>query len=162
MALHPPAVRAGITIMTKPPLPRPLSIKVIAILFISGAVLNSLEIVTRSTRGDLILGFFISGRVAVLYFTAITVLVLLTGIGLWRLNELARRVAIGWESYTLVNFLLTSIILDMRTKVVPAPLPEADSARVMFFVLIVLLPLFIIRYSLILYFLIKRKSAFSK
>ncbi len=94
---------------------RPLSITIISILFIVGSLGNIF------TLGKLkfpisILGIYIFGWFSYLYTGLISVASFFTGVGLWRLHERARRIAIGLRSWEMLNIILVYTIPASRAK----------------------------------------------
>ncbi len=90
--------------------PRPLSIKLIAIWYLLGVF----GPIFSSQHGACFLGFYISGWIGHFLNLLMAPLEIYLGIGLWRLNETTRRVAICFESYTVLTLLLAAIIPSSR------------------------------------------------
>jgi hypothetical protein len=102
-------------------------------------------------------GFSLSGPLAVFYGLMEIVLRLYLGYGLWRLRETARRLAIGYGAYTLLSSLL-AFFNPSKPSLFVATLHEPST-------LILLLPFMLLSYvppSVVIWFLIKRRSAFGK
>ena len=144
--------------MTNHPSPRPLSIKVIAILF----VLSSLTFMTGiPATSTLILGFYVSGWIAFVYHLCLIILGLVIGLGVWRLHETARRLAIADSTYFVIQNILTIIIPTTRMMYVYHLMTEnglgALKASLRFGANQLVRCML---YALVIWFLIKRKSSF--
>ncbi len=162
--------------MTKPPSPRPLSVKVISIIYlVTGPfyIWCSLSIIpVLKEWTDLFLSphqrialSSLYGLISCVYILfALGVLGPILGIGLWRLKETARRVAIGYQVLWMLNYVIAScsflavnsaILLVLRSG---RPSWTRDIVAWLFCLAVWVTPLlFNLR---ILQFLIKHKSAF--
>jgi len=152
--------------MTKPPSPRPLSVKVIVIHF--GISIPALLPALASGQ-SFVLGQVIVGPVAYLLNLAILIIVASITVWLWRLNELARRVAIGWLLFGALNSLLISVSPTFRQMFVES-LAQGGAGNLdpsvidsMITTMIVGINVFsIATCAVVILFLIKRKAAFGK
>jgi len=149
--------------MSKSPSPRPLSIKVIAIFY--GLNIPAM-IITVFSEQSTILGQFIYGPVTYLVNLVVLLIIASIAIGLWRLNELTRRVTIAWLLYGVLNSFLLSIN-PVYHEIFTEAFAQAnldpsliDSMTTTSAVIINVVSL--IFSSVIIGFLIKRKSAFIK
>jgi len=142
--------------MTKPPSPRPLSIKVIAIIFGVTAAVQLIDV-----RSDIaVIGVVLSGTVAMVVNALQSLLQLWLMVGLWKLREIARRVGIWYSVYgvAVTMWWLESILDDMSeiwrpTGIDPSFVRVGLTASIFCMLMLSLL---------IPWFLIKRKSAFVK
>ena len=137
--------------------PRPLSIKLIAILHL----ITPLGFFSRPSEA-IIFGIYITGQLAFFYTLLLDVSMFLVGLGLWRLRERARQIAIGLLLWGLLNVVLHFFVPATRTKMeVVAKQQGLDPAMVgpLFIGTLVGTAIFI---SLQLWFLMNRKSAFVK
>lgn len=80
----------------------PLSIKIIAGWYLAGA----LNLLSSGREEGFVLGLRVFGPWGLVYNVLLAAVMLSLAVGLWRLSEVARRSAIGLESYTLLNWLL--------------------------------------------------------
>ena len=165
LASLPPECFTGLT-MTKPPSPRPLSIKVIAIFFLTTIPAGLFPIWLNEGA---FLGFPVHGPLLVLITLSTMGLQLFVGIGVWRLKDIARKVAIWLQIFIVTNLWLYTFspsfqeaaqsTADKYAALLGIAAVQVDtSIRVLLTSAIQgsILPI------LILYFLIKRKSAFAK
>jgi len=157
---------------TTPRSPRPLSIKVIAIMYVGSGVWTAISVVVGALLGGggaaLIGGLFVFGGPAAVYNFAVLVCVpLLLGIGLWRLRETARRLAAWYQGYLIVNSLLAMANPTTRTQYVQQTIRnagEVDPALIepmLHTGWFMSLSISIVVSGLILWLLIKRKTAFA-
>jgi len=143
--------------MTKQPSPRPSpSIKVVAIMFIL-AGLSGLFNMTSVP----IAGFYISGWFGFLLRIVLIGLLSYIGFGLWRLREMARRVAIGYLLYNLLERAL-EFTIQPQTRDVSIALWNTQGVTNTTIALLLNYLMLSIVPGLFLVFLIKRKSAFGK
>ena len=143
--------------MTKSPSPRPLSIKVIAIWHILSCILA----VFYLEQDFQILEVIISGGLAFALNVIMLMLSLYVGVGLWRLKEIARRIAIVMTSCGLLIMVLGVIIPTSRATLLAAAPPEFGPSGAVVG-LILGLVVASVPSGLELWFLIKRKAAFGK
>ncbi len=151
--------------MTKPPSPRPLSIKIIALIYVFGALGEFGALKSDS----ILLGFLVSGTIALVWHLVLGVLLVILAIGLWRLLEPVRRAAIGYELYNLLSF--ASMGIFNRESTIETQIQElfsqlgATTAGEKTLVMVAFgiggTLMFLITVG-ILWFLVKRKSAFVK
>lgn len=144
--------------------PRLLSIKLIVllnVLIVVGYGLNLFGMVVGIIDPvDVVLGFFLSGKLAILTGFFYMLLRLYLGYGLWRLKEVTRRTALGLEVYELFVLLLHTFIPSLRAKNVELvaqaglELSQAGPFVVMTFLATIVLNIIVI------WFLVTRKSAF--
>ena len=150
--------------MTKPPSPRPLSIKVIAIWY----MLVSLPAFFFLQTSNSFFGLLLTGTSVIPYNLCMALLYLVAGIGLWKLWEPARRTAIYLQCYYALNIWLAYAnpsYRDFMAQNIIARSPNIPQSSIVSF-----LPFFIAfagllktaRTGIVLWFLIKRKSAFVK
>jgi hypothetical protein len=159
--------------MTKSPLPRPLSVKVIATTYLFSAlglliVPLIVEQLFDMSHDVLVLGFRISGSMATAYSLVIPALYLFLSIGLWCLLKIARRIAIGFELYGLLNQWMISLSPSSRSyfmdqlsqQLAPGSSVGLGALEIPVF-LISNLPSTVLA-GIIIWCLIKRKAAFVK
>ena len=142
--------------MTKPPSPRPLSIKVIAILY-AFSILAQLKLLEDPQKFFFFFSY-IHGLPAQLYFLVRIFVFLFLAIGLWRLNNTARLIAIWHCSYESLNS-ISSVLIPIGYGILTGK--RVDATGWGFFII----PMRVAWagfYGLILRFLITRKSAFVK
>ena len=159
--------------MTKSRLPQPLSIKVISAIYLIGSVATFQGL----PHATIVLGFPVSGIFAFLKHLAWAVLLLGLAIGLWRLHETARRVAILYECYNFTElWLLTwlvslmtgssstsTVVKDFIAKDLPPAIGSSPDAERLVVILGAIFGFMMIPITLaIIWFLVKRKSAFVK
>ena len=132
-----PAYSASPVLPVLPPPPagprRPVSITIIAILFLFGAVtaplsllmMRALQIPPYPTP---FMGFAFQGRATIGFVAAVCILTALAGIGLLKLKLWGRTLAIGWSSLTIlnsvVNFLHPEPIIRMQKIIHDAVMPN--------------------------------------
>jgi len=87
---------------TPPSSPRPLSIKVLAIAYGLSAMVGVYFLF-------IFIGDDATRPLASLYALLEALLMLGLAFGLWQLSQLARRVAIGWQCYVLIAFLVSLV-----------------------------------------------------
>jgi len=135
--------------------PKPLSIKVIAIFHLM-AVFAFLDL----QRPSEVLGLYLTGLSAICYSLFLIALGVYVSFGLWNLAESVRKVAIGWQVFTVLNRFASILVPSARARY----LEETASIGFINLQVDILLDflLFIISTGLIIGFLIKRKSAFVK
>ena len=142
--------------MTKPPSPRPLSIKVIASIYLLGVLAG----LTSRRKKHLVFGILVEGHDLMIYHLIVSLLLLFLGTGLWQLRERARREAMIFQGLALIDTSLNYFsnvgrILQWATQ------NSADPSFAL-----VRLSLGGLRnlalHGLMLWFLMKRKSAFVK
>ncbi len=156
--------------MTKPPSRTPLSIKIISTLYLWG----SLAELRGLSHSAIVFGFIVSGTPAFSKHLLSALLLLGLAIGLWRLHEATRRISIFYECYNLLETWIlmpllvskgsssTFLLKDIIAKDMPrlARNPAAEK------LIIILSAVFGFAMSIItlviIWFLIKRKSAFVK
>ena len=153
--------------MTKPPSPRPLSVKVIAILLLASGVggliaktVQILAILVQEkpyTEIESVFGILISGWPAAFVSLLVFLVTLVLGIGLWHRKELVRRVAIGWYAYCIFNS-----FLELFSPAIRAFYLQNLDISVATFRIVVSLAILTILRLIVIWFLIKRKSAFVK
>lgn len=151
--------------MAKRPSPRPLSIKVLAVYYLYASVAFTVTMLTAPASAVLC-GRYVSGALAVLHNSVVPIVWLLLGLGLWRLVEVARRVAMGWEAYLLLNALVTFLIPASRTIAIEKVIEQTSQAELdrstatvtMLGVMAVTALLTAVR----LWFLVKRRAAFMR
>ena len=151
--------------MTKSPSPRPLSVKVMAIMNVLSGLFSvlSLPAVLTLGAGTTIFGGFIYGWPAFFYNLVFVVLVPITlVIGLWRLKELARRVSLIYVVYGVVNTLLFSLNPARRSEFIEQMAHANLPPTVITVSILGGCLLSVLISGLFLWFLIKRKSAFGK
>ena len=139
--------------MTKPPSPRPLSIKILAVLYLVGVPVSIL--MGSLAKPGIIFGITVHGWIGTLSNLCLVGLSLYLGFGLWRLQEMARKIAIWWQVYALANLWLylflflaqldTSAVNENTRRGMTSALTGSTISAVT-----------------ITWFLIKRKSAFTK
>ena len=150
--------------MTKPPSPRPLSVKVIAITSILLAILEVLGNTGLLTWWFDVCSHYVSflgtemvGWLRLAFHVVDVLLNLYIGLGLWRFSELARKVAIGYLSVLLLSVLfffgIAFWIIEPWLNM-PFWIRLLTIRRVSWFLCLVI--------GLALWFLIKHKSAFVK
>ena len=156
--------------MTKPPSPRPLSIKVISGVYLFGSVAAFLSLHHTAS----LFGLVISGRTAFLQNRILALLLLGLAIGLWRLHETARRISILYECYNLLETWVlmplffnpqssSSVIRDFIVKDLPQGASgNPTSMRLVLMIGAVCGFAMCIITPTIIWFLVKRKSAFVK
>ena len=141
--------------MLEPPSARPLSITIIACLY----VLHALQTLFEPESVNFVLGIVISGWALQVHDALLVFLLLGTGIGVWQLSEGARRVAIGWETYKVVNVLLSVALPHTRARAIEGldspPVPAEVPGMLVLFCLLV-----IGHAGVTAWFLITRKAAF--
>ena len=93
---------------------RPVSITIIAILLLVGAIGTLLIPVFRWPVS--FLGFIFTGWVAMVIYLAQAILAFYLGFGLLRLNELARKLAIGYLVYSILNMILFVVLPGIETR----------------------------------------------
>ncbi len=131
----------------------PLSIKVIASLFLISSLI--VPWVSYVLKGTIALGVYISGWLAVLYTLLSTVLLLYAGVGLWRLQEKSRLIAIGWLCWGGLNCLLLLLISPLSVMLQSGAVPRSWQVGVN-------LLGSLLSFAVQLWFLIRRKQAFIK
>ena len=151
--------------MTKPPSPRPLSIKVITSWYLL-LILTKIAI-WQDWQGDIaIFNFYFSGYLAILVNVSLIVLWAWIVIGLWGLWDIARRVAIGFGVYELINIIaafvhpVTRLLAIAHIRGQNLAAPNEVSPEMVGNILALLVR--IISAGVMIWFLIKRKSAFVK
>ncbi len=102
---------------TKPPSPRPLSIKLLSVLYITGAPVGLLTGIL--TNQGIFFGVLTSGWPGVLINFCIAGLSLYLGLGLWRLRETARKITIWFQIYNLVNIWIYLLFVLAKLKTAP-------------------------------------------
>ena len=145
-------------LMTTPPSPRPLSIKVLICWGILEASVRGF-LITRGHYDYFLQVVRVTGWAASAFHLLFVSVTLYLAIGLWRLREVARKVAIGYACYTLLDALLAVLIFsgELYGRSVAAP----DTAHDMH------IPLLIqatraITFGWIVWSLFKHKAAFGK
>ena len=147
--------------MTKPPSPRPLSIKVISTFLIGWGIYSFIrypyyaEVVHISdTQREWVTLFQVG---------SLSLLLISLGLGLWHLREFARRAAIGFACMVALYRFAETFSPETRTMLAEmARRMEVNDASIITIVL-VFYPLFtLLIWGPIIWFLIKRKSAFVK
>ena len=149
--------------MTKPPSPRPLSIKVIAIIYGLTALFQLSDVGSDVA----VVGIFLSGGSAVLMNILYSVLQLWLRFGVWKLWDIARRIAIGWQLYGLVFQVwwlssehMQKLVADMRDIWRPAGIEPSVVQAI--YTATFSVGIVIVFGLIVIWFLIKRKSAFVK
>ena len=155
--------------MTKPPSPQPLSIKVIAITYVVSGFWHILSLISIVMGGGTtVAGFLVYGWLAFFYNLIVAVMVPLSlGFGLWRLEERIRRIAAWWQGFTILYSLCARLNSEARIKFIEEiahargvePAAIAPILTAMWFLG---LSIGVGLSGLVLWFLIKRKSAFVK
>ena len=140
--------------MTKPTSPRPLSIKVIIILYVLGGLWQA--VVTLGEIPQLVAAFSIIALSWLIYGVLITCLALYLAFGLWTLRNLARKIAIGFELFTM----LTSVFLLVGSLWFAGLLEASVIGRTVW--LLGLVALLLMKNVLTIFFLVTRKWAFVK
>ncbi|GEM_PF-2629736 len=150
--------------MPKPPSPRSLSVKVIALLFILGGISTAFSLFSTAADFSVLGVFGISGWVAQLHHVLRPILILAIGVGLWCLRELARRVAIGFMVLLTLRPILLIITAPGNVRVDTNALNLLGDAAETFVRLTYMLTgaIHVILIGVVIIFLIKRKSAFAK
>lgn len=141
--------------MTKPSSLRPLSVKVIVWWYLLSVLLK-----IPNLQGEIaVFNVHLSGSATIFFGVFLMVLFAWLAFGLWHLQELARRVAIGFESYELLNLALSfthpvtrALAIDFIRQ---QQSPEAIGEICALFGRIVIA-------IAVIWFLIKRKTAFVK
>ena len=108
-----------------------------------------------------VFGIVVSGVAAASCDLLIATVELWLGVGLWRLYELARRVAIGLACYTMVLVLLDFLNHDSQRSADLAKLSPGAAHMISLGAMIFRVTIMIFM-SIEIWFLIKRKSAFVK
>jgi len=147
--------------MTKPPSPRPLSIKVIATIHIAYAVFGIPFLADPYTFHNRYFesasGWF--SYADTLGWACISAII---AIGLWRLNERARQLAIALSSYCILDSLLFLAFPPFRSARLLRLMNNGSSESRAWLVFTITAIILISVYSITIYFLIKHKSAFVK
>jgi len=143
--------------MTKPPSPRPLSIKVISGYFLLLCILEiPLDIGDLYTASPLV--FDIHG-LAALTINAFEVIILLyLGFSIWYLSNAARLIAICYSVYMALD----SLIFFSKTYIRIPFMDPSPSSTLAGFVVLLITAFYLIMSVACIWFLIKRKSAFVK
>lgn len=99
--------------------PRPASITLIAVgLMVGAVVLMVMSLMSLVGSWPTVLfGMLVTGWPAALVNMAMAVLSLVLGIGLWRLNETARKVAIGYFVCSILNLVLWVMLPGAETRI---------------------------------------------
>jgi hypothetical protein len=146
--------------MPKPPSLRPLSIKVIATSYGVSAI---------SALYFLLTGIYASQPFTSFHALLVAMLMLGLAFGLWQLSQLARRIAIGWQCYVLVTFLVSIInptvwrtFTEPRTSEVALGIDPATSRALSLAALAGRFITTVVWGAVVIFFLTKRKSAFVK
>ena len=95
---------------------RPVSITVIATFLLIGAISSLLFPVFRWPVPVAFLGSLFTGWVGMVIFIAHVLLDFYLGFGLLRLNELARKLAIGYLAYSILNMILFVVLPGIETR----------------------------------------------
>lgn len=149
--------------MTKPPSPRPLSVKVLSIGYFVGAVAGVGRVISVIQYGDIfIFGFLLPPNLLRLHDLPLILLGFYLGIGLWRLKEMARRIAIGYTCFGLLDRIVAVANLSYEHMVMKESLPQGLYSFVVTGMFFGSYAAEVAILGIILYFLIKRKSAFVK
>ncbi len=140
--------------------PRPLSVKVIILYLVIGSVMPNLFI--DPTYWSPIFGVRVEGWPAIAHELIFSVtLPLIVAVGLWRLSDLARRWAIGLSAYWMLNSLLMLANPHLRAMEY-AEVYDPDLSRSVNIAIDVSVTVLIFAIEfLVIWFLIKRKPAFS-
>ena len=142
--------------MTKPPSPRPLSIKVIAILFVLSGTQYVYHLYQHYTLKlehlALVLGVTVSGQVALYLDFLLMFLSFYIGFGLWRLSEFARKVAVGVTVYVILTIMIWLVQHTAGKSAVPVEVYGG----------VIWLVSSVCYSMVVIWFLIKQKSAFVK
>ena len=136
----------------------PLSIKLVTIHY----CLKAISVLTHPPFRHVVLGFLITGPVAAFTNICFFLLWFYLSFGLGRLWEMARRMAIGYECYSLLDLFFYRFSPSFQFLITErASRSRLDYSTVM---LIGHIGLFIygVLTCLIIWFLVKRKSAFVK
>lgn len=137
--------------MANLPSPRPLSIKLIVMLYASLAIVHFFSL----SNGVTVFGFFDAvGQAGTLIHSSLIFLCSYLVLGLWRLSAIARRVAITYASYDLLNGCL--MIINLTGRVTSAHEPDYVRGFIVGIVAV------IVMFGVVVWFLITRKAAFGK
>ena len=149
--------------MSKPPSPRPLSITLIALLF-GFTGLQFFGKVGAKTFD--ILWFTLPEGVVPLFAFTMVALCFYAAIGLWYLKESARRLGIAISSFLLLRQIYFDLMIDWSSKIKESAVIVENAAGQEVAAPLAMAMLFLASISfympdiLVIFFLIKRKSAF--
>ena len=102
-----------------------------------------------------------SQPLASLRVLVVALLMLSLAFGLWRLSGFALRIAIGWQCYVVVAFLV-SLMSPTVWRMIALTEPRASSQALYLVALAASVVAKVVWGAVIIWFLIKRKSAFVK
>lgn len=144
--------------MTKPPSPRPLSIKLIAVRYF----FMTLRGVAYIRPHAAILIFSVHGSPAYLWRLVEVSLLCYLSIGIWRLRPMARRMGMLVEAYYVLQLLLMNSVMSVKSRLVENLMQDAMSPQTASTALLSQSAAYAVASGLVIWFLIKRKAAFGK
>ena len=133
--------------------PIPLSMKIIAALFILDA---SLKLAALQSGVEIVLGFEVNDPAAISYKVLFSALLMFVGFGLWNMRASACRVALGVQAYRILDHLAILRFLFANWNPNASKYPPVFSALML--ALVGVVPALI--QAVILLFLIRRKASF--
>ncbi len=141
--------------MNKPPSLRPLSIKVIVAWEMLTGLAMGLALI-GGRQPVIIFGFRTVGWTAVASGLLLLALQFYVAVGLWRLSELARRIAIGYFTYGFVNLTISHLTGQSTSG---SSLRQEGAGPIWWCLTLALTG---VACGLPIWFLIKRKAVFGK